>query len=215
MSQEQNPSSPQQAPSFIEPYDVKRNDIGAEELQTVHTKFENLFSDVQLGQVEGTRSASGFLGTSTTLLKRSDDIDPTVEWSLLVHAVPAGEAQAEQFEIEPEDAVIKHLSISRKDGVTDQDPIGNPRETFIYTLGLDGIVRRKDRGDLAAEKEQMEARQEEAVISDQELQVLSGQNDQPISLVEMDGLEEFVRQSGWKPPQSLVLGIKALQSHRD
>lgn len=207
MSNEQSSAANNRVLPFIEPFDTKRGEIDEEEQRAVRTKFKNLFSNAQLNHASGTLESV----SSTTSLKRRDDSDPNVEWGLLMQEVPAGQADLEQQQEGSDRHTISHVVIQKKI-VTPGDWIGTPREMFVYTLGLDGVVRRKDRGDITAALEQQRASGHAitAVTQEQELLNLSGQNDQPISLVEMAGLEDFAQQPGWQTPPALALGIKAL-----
>jgi hypothetical protein len=152
------------------------------------------------------------------LVEKPDDDEANAKWVLAVRN--STDVKPPRDEWESAEEIRANINIQKVIG-------GRGRDQYSYRLGSDGVVRRYDLGDGFAKAQQeraagigrkvlpgldasidellkdTEAKIEELLtvsIPNARLAREMGLNDQPISLEEMEGLEQFVRQPGFEVP---------------
>jgi hypothetical protein len=189
MPNESDPSNAERVLPFIVPFDPRVPEIEEAENEVVRERFENLVSDTFLNHASSSINGRVVLG-------REDESEADTEWSLGVQQ-DRPTASGEESEEESTEVTRSEISIQKK-------VRGEGRDIFIYRLGQDGTVGRFDRGDPSED------------IPFTRDEILNGPdpsrrpNYDPISLTEMEELEAFVSQPGWKIPESYAAGVATI-----
>lgn len=206
---------------FIVPFDGTQPEVESRDRELVASRFTALIEDTFLNNADQVNHfAQSTMPHDSILLDKQVTSD--TKWTLAVDSQteerPPNDEWESAEEIRGTVSIQKILNVS------------GGRQMVSYRLGSDGTVRRYDHGD-AYEKMQAERAAGlgdiamrvprpgssesveviesqiknifETVIPNDRLARKMGLNEQPISLEEMEGLEDFVRQPGFEVPPTL------------
>ncbi len=213
--QEQH-SSPEQELSFIQPFGGEQGVVSEKEQQVVAERFISLFEETLMNNPTDAQNFSDDVSKSEYLTMHiQSKATPQIRHTLALRATEM--VTESDYDWQQAEEVSKSIGIQ----VVEEERGGN---IYEYRLGSDGVVRRHDitkqkledqrafkklgktavPGETHEEALVREAAEgiEELLIGVQNsrLEREMGLNDQPISLTEMEGLEDFVRQEGFEVP---------------
>lgn len=183
-------------------HDGTQAEISAEEQKLVALKFTSLVDDLMLNHPDKIKRRDA-VGSATNHLSLKRSTLPDEHWHIAVKQTDVSEASAL-----PDIVEISAISLQRIEGV-----LG--REGADYYLGLDGVVRRKDFGDIATKVEKESSMDPPApredisppeallgltalgnamgqLIENSRLEQRMGVNMQPVGIAELDALSEYV-----------------------
>lgn len=203
---------------FIVPHDGSQDPILPEQQERASDKFSSLVDDTFLSHLDKvTTSSSG----ESRMVLGSKVTSPGVKWKL---RLTKKTDDFEPFEgIDYADQTVASIELAKHVN-------GRPKEQFSYRLGADGVVRRhtvddiKERNELQRGIQEIEDLKKRGTEEDQPagaLEVLNwssrqaaenrklerkmGVNMQPVGEVEVNGLADFIADSGFEAPNTAVI----------
>lgn len=214
-NEQRRESNPVPFLDFIQTFDGTQPEVDSRERELVSERFNALVADTFLSNIHEVKNRD--LPLKDSLLLHKEESGSSIGWSLSIEKRTDNRVPSDDWESAEE--IKADISIQKLQGVFGRDMTS-------YRLGSDGVVRRHDLGDIygkmQAEKELgigrtamfgSEASPEDLIshaedmmvqirefdIPNSRLERSMGLNGQPISIVEMEGLEAFVRQPGFTP----------------